>query len=287
MLNTLDTNIPHLLKDTGRLPISCGDQHIAKLLGNRKHYVRTYGIFADQPQHQSTKYIPSIEMSFPNFLQSIKNGTAQKEGLYWAMYSGHGDQDDVFQSDLQRLISFKQVEKLQLNWLNAKDTNSFSLWIAPPGHTEQLHYDGYANLHFQLHGSKKWTLFPPDTSLSPVSCCRCMNTNQFGDLNFSRLTMKQAKKLETPIVITVNAGECIYVPAGWWHQVEGSNGGNENIDWVASVNWFEPTSSARSSCRCCKWRFFRLIVGNFWDGIVERFCPGEIPIVEMPAPRSK
>jgi hypothetical protein len=36
-----------------------------------------------------------------------------------------------------------------------------SLWLGPPGHREQLHYDDADNLHMQLVGRKLWSLFPP------------------------------------------------------------------------------------------------------------------------------
>merc|ERR1712166_347042 len=107
--------------------------------------------------------------------------------MYWAMYAGdglasldtfackrpkkrEGAADDtassanLLQSRLKELTCLDAAE-LSLpflhSWRTAADADDLTLWWGPGGHTEQLHYDCSANIHFQLRGSKVWRLFPP------------------------------------------------------------------------------------------------------------------------------
>ena len=292
-------NYPQLISSTGRLPTDAHacDVHISALLGQQHHNVRHYGLLADHSHLQSKKYVPSVEMSAPDYLDSIKSGTAASKGLYWAMFQG----TDKFQHDLKRLLSMATAQKtIGLNW--SAEEAKLSFWLCPPTHTEHLHYDGYSNLHFQLRGSKTWTLFPPNTNLLPVSICQSVFSPLGGQQNFSTLTMDMAKSrsIEPPIVIEVHAGECIYVPAGWWHEVRGGGGGGgggssggggdsgnegeDEVEWVCSVNWFEPSSSSTCRCRNVRWKFLRLLVGEWIDYVVDQ-CRTVVPTVELPAPR--
>ena len=87
-------------------------------------------------------------MTVESFLDAVLDGSATTRGLYWGMDSGA-------QLWLRQFLAHdgqlpRDCEKAP-----------FNLWIAPNGHTEQLHYDAHPNLHITLHGIKVWRLFAP------------------------------------------------------------------------------------------------------------------------------
>ena len=287
---------PQLVHNLGSFSThsTSADAQLLQLLQHRTHNVRCYGHFSDQPQAQASHYIPSIAMSFQQFFHRLKNGQAYRHGYYWAMYDGQDAdvQPEQFQQQLQDLVHYPIANKTlsdqcNIQWSTSSDNNNLSLWLGPPDHTEQLHYDGYANVHFQLRGVKTWTLFPPHAPLSPNHFLRC---GHFGDSNFSTLDLKSA--VETcqqsniePIVVVVQPGQAIYVPAGWWHQVTGSST-RDDMDWICSVNWFEPTSKVSCRRRCCQWKFLRLYVSEWMDDVYQKCFQRTIPEIDLPPPRN-
>jgi ribosomal protein L16 Arg81 hydroxylase len=86
--------------------------------------------------------------------------------MTWSMF-GCSDADGVakaaFQQTIASLISLPYLlPSLDLTSWHATG-NDLSLWVAPTGNTEQLHYDGQDNINFQVIGSKRWRLWKPET----------------------------------------------------------------------------------------------------------------------------
>jgi hypothetical protein len=126
-------------------------------------------------------------MTCREFLGALEGQTAARDGLYWAMYAG----GTTFQQALRRIVAVGAVERaLGLAWSCAPDCPPLTLWWGPPGHTEQLHYDGVSNVHFQLCGTKVWRLFPPHHDLCPVPC---VDTGLHAGHNFSRLALPERR----------------------------------------------------------------------------------------------
>ena len=65
---------------------------------------------------------------------------------------------------------------------------------------------------------------------------------------------------------------------------DSGNEGEDEVEWVCSVNWFEPSSSSTCRCRNVRWKFLRLLVGEWIDYVVDQ-CRTVVPTVELPAPR--
>lgn len=117
---------------------------------------------------------------------------------------------------------FERTELLQLlseihfepGWVDepALRAGGASLWLGPEGTATPLHRDHVDLLVCQLHGRKRWRLIAPTERavLDQVSA------NQ---------TMLDADDIEGALVkeLILEAGEALYVPAGWWHQVEASS----------------------------------------------------------------
>lgn len=135
------------------------------------------------------------------------------------------------------------------------------LWLG--GRTRStLHYDNVENLFAQLVGEKEFLLCPPGdtTHLVDGRLRKAYKTWQGADVGFERTTSglssesvlnyaaydihapppqyaERAGKLRRQTV-RVQAGEVLYLPFGWWHQVSGAPG--EHGLCASASSYFEP-----------------------------------------------
>ncbi len=104
-----------------------------------------------------------------------------------------------------------------------KEPDPWSIWLGPGGHVEPLHYDQYNNIHFCLTGSKQWILFRPTIknfrAIKPTWFLK-RGTEQ-GNCFATRSADEAIAAGAEEIIITINEGQCLYIPAFWWHQVSG------------------------------------------------------------------
>jgi lysine-specific demethylase 8 len=114
-----------------------------------------------------------------------------------------------------------------------------NLWISPGGITVGLHYDHAENFNFQLRGEKTFTLYPPGVRpyypmpmfSQTAHISRVFREGPNPDLSkYPRFDPKQALPIE------LRAGDVLYLPAYWWHQV--SSYGDENVN--LNFWWFAP-----------------------------------------------
>lgn len=122
-----------------------------------------------------------------------------------------------------------------------------NLWISRGGLTVGLHFDHADNLNFQLRGEKIFMLYPPGilpyypmpmfSETAHIS--RVFRDGPAPDLRkFPRFDASKA------VPITLRAGDVLYLPAYWWHQVESLGDENVNVNfwWLPPalkqvVNW--------------------------------------------------
>ena len=123
---------------------------------------------------------------------------------------------------------------LPYHLLQSDIVNYKNLWVGGKGCVSPLHYDFSSNFLMQIEGRKKLTLFSPNNSqfLYP--------SKNKGEEHLSLLDIKNVNLLQFPLFKNANAFNCIlnpgdvlYIPPGWWHQVE-------SLDFCISINiWFE------------------------------------------------
>ena len=113
-----------------------------------------------------------------------------------------------------------------------------NLWISAGGITVGLHFDHADNLNFQLRGEKLFTLFPPGVRAyypmpmfsQTAHISRVFRDGPHPDLaKFPRFDPARALPVE------LRAGDVLYVPAYWWHQVESRGEENVNLN-----SWWLP-----------------------------------------------
>lgn len=94
------------------------------------------------------------------------------------------------------------------------------LWLSRGDCVTPLHYDGLQNLFVLFSGRKRFTLFSPQQSILLYPA------NKKGKERFSLVNVERAdaerfplyRKAE-PLVIDLEAGDALFIPAGWWHHV--------------------------------------------------------------------
>eukprot|EP00929_Paragymnodinium_shiwhaense_P071270 TRINITY_DN36242_c0_g7_i1.p2 TRINITY_DN36242_c0_g7~~TRINITY_DN36242_c0_g7_i1.p2 ORF type:complete len:381 (+),score=62.21 TRINITY_DN36242_c0_g7_i1:183-1325(+) len=150
-------------------------------------------------------------------------------------------------------------------WFLAHKLYSMNMWIgrADPtsGATSRLHHDYHDNLYCQVQGRKTFVLYGPDdtTNLYPVGKLEHLSEpgiiyyqpqeaggwgrhfSQMPTARWERLTAEQQSqfpraKAARRMECEVRAGEMLYLPAGWWHEVT-SYGQNIAVNF-----WADPPS---------------------------------------------
>lgn len=94
----------------------------------------------------------------------------------------------------------------------ARFVGSTSLWIGPAGTHTPLHHDNSNILFCQLRGAKRMRLLSPLED-APLQRAR---RPYYQDTPLEALEQRGARAL----TVEVRAGETLFLPVGWWHEVE-------------------------------------------------------------------
>jgi len=107
-----------------------------------------------------------------------------------------------------------------------------NIWISPHGTRTALHFDAVDNLNIQIQGSKSFLLFPPriDSMYPYPLISQAAYVSQI-DPRSARIPHDFPISDATEVIL--NSGEMLYLPYGWWHQVDtvGSHNLNANYWW--------------------------------------------------------
>lgn len=101
--------------------------------------------------------------------------------------------------------------------LRKPDMTSLLLWVAVNGSCSPLHYDLSEGVLVQVSGCKNITLFPP-------TCYNELKPYPIDHPHDRQSTIKDISTVDVAglsgVRATVYKGEFLYIPFGWWHQVE-------------------------------------------------------------------
>ena len=152
--------------------------------------------------------------------------------------------------------------------LFGRGPDAVNLWIGDARSVSSMHRDPYENLYAVVHGEKTFTLLPP-TERPRLRHVRCQSATwrlREGDLGWELIPDPATEEVSKrapwvavdpshpdvekfpefvrhggmdPLTVTVHAGEVLYLPALWYHQV--SQGGyTGEPDFTVAVNyWFD------------------------------------------------
>lgn len=144
---------------------------------------------------------------------------------------------------LEQYPIFKQIPSLnqhvhfpKLYWL--KMFTWPGLFIGPKSTKSKLHCDQLDNFFFQIYGSKRIILIPKQYYDS------CYPTNSAWDDSFSPIDIENPDYTKFPkfkdveyFEVTLQPGEMIYIPRGWWHDVR-----SLEISINVNIWWSSPQS---------------------------------------------
>jgi hypothetical protein len=144
-------------------------------------------------------------------------------------------------------LSSKLFHDIEIpNWYktNPIDVN---FWCGILGTSSGLHYDITPNCNVQIRGHKHFILFSPAQSklLYPIQgvtthCRFDPNLPDFDRFPLARKAFGWQCRLQ--------AGECIYIPAGWYHQVTVTS------KWAVNVNFSWPRPFPQGLVAPSLWR---------------------------------
>ncbi|CAK1583495.1 unnamed protein product [Parnassius mnemosyne] len=109
------------------------------------------------------------------------------------------------------------------------------LWIGSKGAHTPAHQDTYGyNIIAQLHGRKRWIMFPPETGNLKPTRVPYEESSVYSELNFycpSNLDVFTA--LTGARLVELSAGDALVVPKGWWHYVQNLDAVNISLNvWL-------------------------------------------------------
>lgn len=116
-------------------------------------------------------------------------------------------------------------------------TTSFRLWVTPQHSFTGAHFDSCETFNLQLFGQKKFILYPPGVTRykarNPFT--KFGHTSIYNDFETVTDCNNWQKNLNNKIEFTLQPGDMIYIPPGWWHQVynDSSIGMNVLINFSA------------------------------------------------------
>ncbi|XP_039493972.1 lysine-specific demethylase 8 [Drosophila santomea] len=172
------------------------------------------------------KRTKATRLSMQQFLREY--GVLTEEQTHWAAYQYKGA--DVVPPSCRKGIDFSSFGFPDIG-------DDFRFWLGSEGANTPCHYDTYGvNIVVQVHGSKSWLLFPPETPLqstripyeeSSVYCLENFYAPDPAKMQSYEHLGRQAYHCN------LQAGEVLIVPRNWWHYAEA-------MSTSLSVNYWVP-----------------------------------------------
>lgn len=183
-------------------------QYLMDKVGHKDIHVHQSpdGMFGIDPEKGGPRYEPR-EMTFGTFVEWMSSPEDADPRLY-----------------MQRLSIPDLLPELNEDfslppYINENQIFLTNLWFGPGGNTTRLHYDVPNNFLAHLYGRKRLVMFPPRQSPYLYACRPNAYNMSRLDLDQPDLTRFPNFSKAQPIECFLEAGEMIFIPSFWWHQV--------------------------------------------------------------------
>lgn len=165
----------------------------------------------------NTNTTATLKMSFGEFLRTYKGGASRKDLLYMHPNSPSLNLDPGAAGPWNRITS--EFDLPSFSEYMPPLTRS-TLWIGAANTSTATHFDYADNILSVVRGQKTVHLFDP--SQSPF-LYRSQEDHSLSDVP----RVNQVPRADFPLFefarghsIVVNAGEALFLPSFWWHQVD-------------------------------------------------------------------
>eukprot|EP00668_Euglena_longa_P046005 GGOE01061688.1.p1 GENE.GGOE01061688.1~~GGOE01061688.1.p1 ORF type:complete len:446 (-),score=58.72 GGOE01061688.1:36-1259(-) len=163
----------------------------------------------------------------------------------WCGYMDYMHFEEVFADRLDAVEGAVNLSKFRVD--PTKLQSRPTLWIGSPGSNTQCHYDTYGfNLVGQVHGSKKWWLYPPSATPSlyptriPYEESSVYSQVFVPSPDLDKFPLFQAAECH---FVVLQPGDVLYIPKHWWHFAV-------SVDVTVSVNqWVDVPSDSEDRLR--------------------------------------
>ncbi|GFS22443.1 JmjC domain-containing protein 7 [Elysia marginata] len=206
----------------------------------------------------------SLDMLFSEFLDLIENisrGNVVNMSAYLE-YSSINDYFPELKSDIKELEFINMIELASLN-----------IWLSDGNTLGKLHFDPFDNLLCQISGEKHVTLFNPhnnerlyeghmqETQFSYNKSTRSFHRNRLLDstsmvmspVDLKRPNLKRFPLFADarPMKCSIKAGEILFMPAFWWHEVQSRPNVSEHRNLAVNF-WYKPFLTKEFPCPECR-----------------------------------
>lgn len=226
-------NKPVILTEAFSEVVPVDIENMMSLVGEMEVPVRAYGSSRfTTPKAEWKSYCDIRNMNVSTYCGLLKDGTARRDCLYMAMI-------DMGKTPFRSIVGPGIDLIAKKTGLRRQLPNDVNVWVGPGGHVEPLHYDGQDGTLSQFRGTKRISLFPPSIQegLYPFEMSHGGLTPNFSQVYIDQPDFvafpRMRAALEERRVVHLAEGETLYMPVGWWHEIEAL--GN---DYICSVNRF-------------------------------------------------
>ncbi|KAI8781130.1 jmjC domain-containing protein E [Biomphalaria glabrata] len=206
----------------------------------------------------------SREILFSDFLDLVENisqGKVKDISAYLE-YSSIADYFPELQEDITEMEFFRNI--LELKHLN--------LWLSDGNTLGKLHFDPFDNFLCQISGVKELLLYEPhdNSKLYEAHIQEAVLSYNQSSHTFHRKTLLESTSMVMspvdisdpdlkrfpkfadlqPLNCTIQAGEVLYMPAFWWHEVQSKPNVSEHRNMAVNF-WYEPFLTREFPCPEC------------------------------------
>jgi hypothetical protein len=149
-----------------------------------------------------------------------------------------GAAHEYLQDDINSVPALKADYRLP-PCLGARPFMREKLWLGGDGLITPLHYDPAETFHWVIRGAKRFLCYPPGVTRyypyptdSDAPFISQVDPDDPRPRDFPRF------RAAVPTEFTLHAGEILYLPAFWWHQVYSRETFNLSLNFV----WFASTA---------------------------------------------
>ncbi|MFG2328456.1 cupin-like domain-containing protein [Streptomyces sp. NPDC048604] len=121
--------------------------------------------------------------------------------------------------------------------------NLANIWVNYGGMRSRNHFDDLENFNIQLEGRKRFVVMPPGFKNYYIRSALRGYANTSKSVRVDNADLKRYPRLAVALSqrrdIVLEPGQMLYLPMGWWHQVDAVDQLNININfWLSDPKMF-------------------------------------------------